>query len=708
MSSTSTESTRARAPGDLPKLPTGVHPVFAAGSTVPGLNSWVLERKLGGGGFGEVWLATHAWDTEQKPRAVKFCTDPRARHQLVTHEQNVVRRVMKYAGKHPNIVPLLECNLDGDTPWLMYEFVEGGTLAGALAQWRRMSPQKRIDLAVHTLHDLAAALGTFHRFDPPLVHRDMKPHNVLMAGGKVPRITDFGIGGIALRPSDATDGDGSATEGAARLPSELRAAGTRIYAPQEQLLGSEPHPRDDVYALGIIAYQLVTADISTAPGTDAAHELRLLRVPDPLISLILRSASINPDRRPQDAGEWEEALAALIHRTHRNDEHDPGATEADGLAPATDRPAPRTEPLPAAAPPPAPVVTPAPAPVPVAKADPRPAIKADWRVWPKADPVKSTKRRATNAWVAVAALFVVAALIVGFAYMLPGGSGWGASRMRLAGSYPGEVREFWLPDGSRMPFCWVPPGEAQLGSPRAERDLVLKQFNQSPARVADEAEEKRGRFRTGGFWMAKYEVTQAEWALVMRDTAFALPSHFRAGGPNAAQLPGGPNADTRRYPVEGVTWNQCQEFVARANALAARSVGAKGKFVLPTEDMWEYAARGGATTSAPFYFGRELNGTQANVDGTAPFGTTAKGPNLDRPSEVGCYEARFPHAWGLCDLHGNVWEWCDNRYEGTPARVVRGGSWFNQPHDARSANRNWHAPDARRPDIGMRLCWVLE
>src|SRR5688500_18891110 len=96
------DGTRDRPTDEVAGLPSAPRPPFAAGEPVPGLSSWVLERKLGGGGFGEVWLARHAWDAEQKPRAVKFCTSPLAKHRLVTHERNVVLRVMKYAGKHPN------------------------------------------------------------------------------------------------------------------------------------------------------------------------------------------------------------------------------------------------------------------------------------------------------------------------------------------------------------------------------------------------------------------------------------------------------------------------------------------------------------------------------------------------------------------------------------------------------------------------------
>jgi hypothetical protein len=100
-------------------------PKFVPGDWVPGReDNWKLSRRLGGGGFGEVWLATHAFNRREKPRAVKFCTDAKARQKLVTHEKAVIEQVMNHVGDHPNIVPLLDCNLRGDAPWLMYEFVE--------------------------------------------------------------------------------------------------------------------------------------------------------------------------------------------------------------------------------------------------------------------------------------------------------------------------------------------------------------------------------------------------------------------------------------------------------------------------------------------------------------------------------------------------------------------------------------------------------
>jgi serine/threonine protein kinase len=288
-------------------------PLFAPGDPVPNLEMWTLVRKLGGGGFGEVWLARHDRKGEA---AVKFCTDSKARHKLVTHEKVVVARVMKHGGNHPNIVPMLECNLSGDIPWLMYEYVEGGTLEEAVAQWRELSPPRRLGRAVRVLHAVSTALSRFHRLDPPLVHRDLKPQNILMMAGQTPRITDFGIGGAAreANPTNPTDPNDPGSGLAVRVPTFLQTAGSSQYAPHEQFLGAPPSPRDDVFALGVIGYQLVLADLKAIPSSDAASVLRALRIPSELSSLIVRSVALDPEKRPKDAGEWEEKLGALVKK----------------------------------------------------------------------------------------------------------------------------------------------------------------------------------------------------------------------------------------------------------------------------------------------------------------------------------------------------------------------------------------------------------
>jgi tRNA A-37 threonylcarbamoyl transferase component Bud32 len=299
------EDTRAQSAEDVTRQTPP--PLFKPGDTLPNLEMWTLQRRLGGGGFGEVWLANHP---SKGNAAVKFCTDPAARHKLVNHEKVVVARVMKYCGDHPNVVPLLECNLSGDIPWLMYEYVEGGTLAEAVESWQHLTPPRRLAKAVLTLHAIASALGTFHRLHPPLVHRDMKPQNILMAG-PIPRITDFGIGGAA---AEATQSDEPGSGLAVRLPTVIQTAGSSKYAPQEQFLGSPPNPRDDVYALGVIAYQMMVADLRATPGDDIGQELRALRIPTELVALITGSLAMDPQRRPKDATEWERKLEALLRR----------------------------------------------------------------------------------------------------------------------------------------------------------------------------------------------------------------------------------------------------------------------------------------------------------------------------------------------------------------------------------------------------------
>ncbi len=107
--------------------------------------------------------------------------------------------------------------------------------------------------------------------------------------------------------------------------------------------------------------------------------------------------------------------------------------------------------------------------------------------------------------------------------------------------------------------------------------------------------------------------------------------------------------DTRQFPVEMVSWDDAQAFCKKLTENDKQ----KRKFRLPTEAEWEYACRAGTTTT--FYFGSELNGKQANCNGNVPYGTTDKGPAKGRTTKVGEYGE---NKWGLCDMHGNVLQWC--------------------------------------------------
>src|SRR5262249_35855384 len=136
------------------------------------------------------------------------------------------------------------------------------------------------------------------------------------------------------------------------------------------------------------------------------------------------------------------------------------------------------------------------------------------------------------------------------------------------------------------------------------------------------------------------------------------------------------------------------------------------KFRLPTEAEWEYACR--AWTTTPFHFGETISTDQANYDGNYTYGKGKKGVFRQKTTPVGSFQA---NAWGLFDMHGNVFEWCQDWYgpyakndikdaqgiNNGAARVLRGGSWYNYPRYCRSACRNRDVPGCRCDDYGCRV-----
>ena len=273
---------------------------------LPGLSSWSLTRLLGAGGFGEVWLANHSVDTTRQA-AVKFCTDPVARLSHLEHELKQVVRLMR-SGGHVNVVSLLEYNLCGDSPWLMYEYVAGGTLSDHVLGWQVLPATERVARAVAAIQELCSAAGHLHRLDPPLVHRDLKPANVLVCSdtGRL-KVTDLGLGGSAVEYVLSIESNGGRTA-TGRLPSMLFGSYSLNYSSPEQRRGTAPDPRDDVHALGVMSYQMLTGKLDSAPGSDAADDLREAGAPEHLIELVSRCVSQRADRRPADANELAERL----------------------------------------------------------------------------------------------------------------------------------------------------------------------------------------------------------------------------------------------------------------------------------------------------------------------------------------------------------------------------------------------------------------
>ena len=243
----------------------------------------------------------------------------------------------------------------------------------------------------------------------------------------------------------------------------------------------------------------------------------------------------------------------------------------------------------------------------------------------------------------------------------------------------GDVKTLVLPCGAEMEMIYCAPGEFMMGSPESEEG---RYDNEVLHRVK----------LTKGFWLGKYPVTQGQWQSVM--------------GNNPAEFKG-----DARLPVETVSWDDCEEFIEKVKSSVKQQLGGEARF--PTEAEWEYACRAGTTTA--YYWGNALNGDRANCDGNHPCGTKNKGPYLKKTTPVGRYGA---NAWGFCDMHGNVWEWCADWYgdhsgdvvdptgpASGPGRMIRGGNWDEKAFYCRSAHRyNYCRPGYRSNHFGFRLC----
>ena len=159
------------------------------------------------------------------------------------------------------------------------------------------------------------------------------------------------------------------------------------------------------------------------------------------------------------------------------------------------------------------------------------------------------------------------------------------------------------------------------------------------------------------FEIAIYTVTQEQWQAVMGKN----PSYFSRDGDGKDKVKDIKDEDLKQFPVESVSWDDAQEFIKKLNE---KEKGRGYLYRLPSEAEWEYACRGGATSeeecSYHFYFDKptnDLSSTQANFDGDSPFGKGEKGPYLGRTTKVGSYA---PNKLGLYDMHGNVWQWCED------------------------------------------------
>ncbi len=268
-----------------------------------------------------------------------------------------------------------------------------------------------------------------------------------------------------------------------------------------------------------------------------------------------------------------------------------------------------------------------------------------------------------------------------------------------------------LGNGITLEMVAIPGGTFLMGTEDEEIERLVKKFNWEGLR----SERPKREVNVPPFFIGKYPITQEQWRAIASRTDLKVdPSApLRVNlDLNPAYFKDRPDSDRR--PVEQVNWYDAIEFCARLSKLTGR------EYRLPSEAEWEYACRAGTTT--PFYFGETITGELANYNAGYTYAGEAKGEYRQQTTPVGQFP---PNAFGLYDMHGNVWEWCADtwhgNYDGAPTdgsawiekgndnlSPLRGGSWGNYPDICRSAIRNDnYRRDNRDDNIGFRVVCVF-
>jgi class 3 adenylate cyclase len=418
---------------------------------VPGRRGWVLKRKLGEGGFGEVWLARHRRTSDE--RVFKFCFDEQKLESL-RREAALFRLIRDKLGNRSDIARLHELEIDQAPYFLECEYSEHGSLL----DWvKRQGGLERVPLPVRLDLVTRAARATHAAHSVGILHKDIKPANILIYqtedGQPRPKLADFGIGEVTERATHT----GMQTAGWATTigrSSGLRYTGTQMYTPPEVQAGERFTACGDVYALGVLLYQLVAGDLHRPMGQGWQRYISDARLAD----LIARCVDVDPQQRLQSA----EALACEI---------------AGEPAPAS------TSPTPAAGTPPARAARTSPAPTVHAAA----TAAAPARATPAAAPRKPARLRPLWVLAGVGGLAVVA---VGVAWlMIPRGAAPGPSNQAEPRT---EVNQP-PPQTPPSPGAQSPPVR---GETPARGDASLQDEPNSPQAAPPAAPDRRAALRS--------------------------------------------------------------------------------------------------------------------------------------------------------------------------------------------------------------------
>jgi len=622
------------------------------------LDGWQLEERLGAGGWGQVFRAVR----DGQKRALKVM------HPELAADARFVQRfkqeiaTLQRLPHHPNLVRIEDFGycVQRQTWYLAMEYIDGPTLERYLTDKGPLTEAQVRKVFADVIDGLAQAHAT------GIVHRDIKPGNLIFRRSNQRLVfVDFGLA-VGVEDFGRTRVGGISVQ----------------FAAPEQHYGESATQASDVFCLCAVIHYALNFD---KPEQRKPNRFAPRLAPESLREALTRGLAHNLADRLADAGQLRQVFLSMAVPV------EPVTPQAPTADPVTDyaRWKQQVEELKAQSLRAADIYDYARA---VAILEQVPAkhrdnaLLAEWTR--KRDRLAELWGHVESGWRDMSEDELCDQLgeIVQLHPDHPRAKPWLAQaasterqkqRLRLRGHQVkiGDVIEVPLSGSVKMKFAWVPPGTSWLGG--GDGKPGTQQFTLPQ-----------------GLWCGVYPVTQAEWQAVMGDN----PSHF-GGKP--------------QHPVESVSWNRVQEFLAAMNKKLS---GSGLVYRLPTEAEWEYICRGGPISQEQskysFYFAKsktdltpaptnDLSSRQANFNGNYPVGTAPKGPYLGSTSEVGLY---LPNPLGIYDLHGNVWEWTSTE-EGS-VRVIRGGSWYVNGVFCTASIRFSYGPDDARIDLGCRLLAV--
>jgi formylglycine-generating enzyme required for sulfatase activity len=605
---------------------------------------------------------------------------------------SVIKEIQKSIDfSHPNIIRYFNCFSKEYNDHLgrniteeygVMEYANAGSLSDVMSGKRKITTEQFKELILGILDGLAY----LHSRSPAIIHRDLKPSNILLHeenGQLIPKICDFGI-------SKELQGTISQTATAA--------LGTIDYMSPEQIEGKAASPATDFWSLGCIIYEHFNGQPPFGKASQGASaqqvywkvmngkldEGGMKKVPEPFRVLVKGCLVVDFSKRVKSASEAKKIV-------NGEDKSGGGITVPSGVAKKI-----------------------------LAGVAVLFLAVLVWILWPYGE--GKTNQVASKENVLEPTSKELPAVIPSFednnAGSVADAMKLQAEQEKLAAEKAAleaekkEVEKQKQAEAERQRLQREQQEEARQAE--AVRRRQQEQSSRLPAPIqkllndmvripggtfmmgcspgddeCSDDERPRHQVTLSSFNLGKYEVTQAQWRAVMGSDP---PKLYNKG--------------CDQCPVERISWDDVQDFIKKLNQMTGKS------FRLPTEAEWEYAARGGTTSR--FYTGNCLSANQANYDGNHPASGCSAGEYRGKTLPVGSFS---PNSYGLYDMSGNVWEWCNDWHgdynsssKTNPKgpisgvnRVIRGGCWFHNAQFCRVSNRDGDTPTNHYFSLGFRL-----